>query len=168
MSFLEFIHGNQGAVIAATAALGGVLITAIFNVLQKYLDNKHTKSIKRLEIVIDFEKCHLIEPILTFLDADLIAMRDVYNIIFINKVDRENISIKNEHLQSLPSVKARIRGLGDKELSQKFDVFTRKRLLIGNAIETVGSDPYKELESGIELAGEIICLLLKRVRMLEN
>ena len=123
---------------------------------------------KRMEVFIDFEKKQFLEPILSFLDADLSAMREVYNLSLTDKKERGTVVIKHEHLANLPAVQARVKGLGDPNIYEKFRSFSHKRVKIGNAIETQGKDPYIELESAIEIAGELMGLVFKRVREISN
>ncbi len=95
-------------------------------------------------------------------------MCEVYDLIFVDKAERNNVKIENNHLSQLPSVQARIKGLGDEKLYQEFRSFSHKRLKIGNALESPNKDPYIELESAIEIAGGIMNLLFERAKKIEN
>lgn len=165
---MKIITGNETAIISASAALIGVFLTVLANLFQKWLDMRHAKNMKKLEFAIEFEKNHLLEPILSFIDSDLATLREVYALGFINKEDWDKVKIKSEHLNALPSVSARVKGLGDEIIYNKFNEFTRKRILIGNAINSDEKDSFKELESAIELAGEIMYLLFERAKKIKS
>jgi hypothetical protein len=168
MQLLDIIERNETAIITASAALFGVLLTAIVNLFQKWLEMQHAKNMKKIDFAIDFEKKQLLEPVLSFLDSDLSAMRDVYTLIFVDKKDRSSVKVESQYLSQLPAVQARVKGLGDEVLYNKFCEFSRKRLKIGNAIENPTKDPYEELESAIDIAGELMGLLFKRAENIKS
>ena len=168
MQIFDIIKGYEAAVIAAFAALSGVFLTGLINVFQKWLDMRHARSMKKIDFAVDFEKKQLLEPVLSFLDSDLSTMRQVYSLVFVEKAERSSVKIESSHLSQLPAIQARIKGLGDEHLYTKFSEFSRKRIKIGNAIEHPDKDPYTELESAIELAGEIMCSLFERAKSIKN
>lgn len=168
MQVIDIIKGHESEVIAAFSALSGVFLTAVFNVFQKWLDMRHAKNMKKIEFAIDFEKKQLLEPVLSFLDSDLATIREVYSLVFKSKKDRGSVIIEDKHLAQLPSVQARIKGLGDDDLYEKFNEFSRKRRKIWNAIENQNNDPFDELESAIAIAGEIISSLLEQAKRISK
>ena len=162
MSIFEYVNENETAIISAFSALLGVLLTLTFNMLQKWLDMRHAVNMKKIDFAIEFQKKHLIEPVILFLDSDLASMREVYSLVFENEPKKSNAKIKIDHLVMLPSIHARVKGIGDENLDKLFSAFTIKRLKIGNAVFNQDKDPYIELQSAIELAGEIIFILLEQ------
>ena len=168
MNWFEYFDGYQTALVTTSGALFGVIITSVFHLIQKYFANRHERNMKKLDFVAKFKSEQLVEPVIKFLDSDLAAMQETYSLVFVDKGSRSNFQIKSDHLASLPAVTARVKGLGDPKLNALFDEFTRKRLSIGNSIDSVGKDPFKELQSAITLAGDIVGLLLDKVRDVEN
>ncbi|MBM2835637.1 MAG: hypothetical protein HW406_2798 [Candidatus Brocadiaceae bacterium] len=168
MTIAEIIKGHETAVISGSFVLLGVFLTLVVNSIQKFIDNRHTLRIKRLDLSINIEKTHLLEPVIEFIDRDLGAMQAVYALIFVDKKERSEVKIDNTHLSNLTAIEARIKGMGDKKLNDKFRDFTHKRIKIGNAIEHPGKDPYDELKQAIELAGDIMNSLFVRLKNLKN
>jgi hypothetical protein len=173
MSITELIKGHETAVISGSFALLGVALTLAANSIQKFFENRHSLKLKRLELAIELEKKHLLEPVIEFLDYELSAMQAVYSIIFVKKEDRANVRIDNTHWSKFPSIEARIRGLGDNELNHNFHEFSLKRIKIATAIknpdmiESKEEHPFEQLQEAIELGGKVLKSLFHKLKELE-
>jgi hypothetical protein len=121
-----------------------------------------------LELVIELEKQHLLEPVIEYIEQDLSAMQEVYNLIFVDHQDRSKVKINNTHLSQLSAIQSRIRGLGDPALNNNFSDFSRKRIKIGNAVDQRDKDPYEELQEAIDLAGKIMNSLFDKLKNIKN
>lgn len=172
MPIAELIKGNETAIIAGSFTLLGVIIASVFNVILRVIENMQARKLKRLELAMEIEKTHLLEPTIEFIDHDLAAMQDVYSLIFVDRKDRKEVFIDNTHIARLPSIQARLRGLGDPELNRKFRDFSNKRIKIGTAVEhrheAPNEDPYEQLQQAIDLAGEILNTLFKKLKNLKS
>ena len=104
----------------------------------------------------------IIRPVIDFLERDLIAIQRVYNLSLVQKTERREIIIDNEHIWLLTAAQARIEAAGDPVLCDKFDEYSRKRLKMGNAVEIGNEEAFEELEATKTLASDIIALLIKR------
>ena len=168
MPITDLIKGHETAVISGSFALLGVFLTLVVTSIQKCIDNLHSLKIKRLELVIEIEKQHLLEPVIEYIEQDLSAMQEVYNLIFVDHQDRSKVKINNTHLSQLSAIQSRIRGLGDFALNNNFSDFSRKRIKIGNAVDHRDKDPYEELQEAIDLAGKIMNSLFDKLKNIKS
>lgn len=169
MSLEDLINNNQTAFLTLIGAISGVVITQAANLISRWIDHRNNLKIKSLDLAIEIEKKYLIEPVVSFIDKDLKSMQKTYALVFKSKEDRPNFNLDNEHVFELSSIQARIKGLGDNHLSEKFEEFSIARFGIGTAVSNAEVNvAYKKLDVAIKLAGEILELLLKKLRKIEN
>jgi hypothetical protein len=163
----DLINNNQTAFLTLIGAIMGMVITQVANLVSKYIDHKNNLRIKRLDLSIELEKKYIIEPVVSFIDNELKLMQKTYAVVFKSRGDVGNFD--KEHIFWLSSIQARLNGLGDSGLIEKFEEFSRARLSIGNAVSDANvNDAYKRLDEAIKLAGEILELLFKKLKKIKN
>jgi hypothetical protein len=115
---------------------------------------------------MNFEKQHFFDPIISFLDLDLAAMREIYSLQFLSESEskRAKVELNPSHLHKLPAIQARVIALGDEELSLNFKKFSHSRIKISQAIGSLEKDTFTELKNGIDLAGNIMNTLFERMK----
>lgn len=161
MWFDDLIQNNQSAVLTLIGTISGAIIVLVGNLAYRWLEHKNMIKLKRLDLVIDIEKKYLIEPVVSFIDDDLKLMQEIYDTLVTNKPIP---SLNNKHIFKLSSIQARIQGLGDGVLCEKFEEFSRVRLSVGNAVSNGNWDgAQNNLNKAITLAGKILELLFKKL-----
>ncbi|MCF6156445.1 MAG: hypothetical protein E3K36_14665 [Candidatus Brocadia sp.] len=169
MSLEDLINNNQTAFLTFIGTISGVGITQAANLFFRWIDHRNNLKIKRLDLAIELEKKYLIDPVVSFIDKDLKSMQKTYALVFNSKEGRPNFDLDKEHVFVLSSIQARIKGLGDSHLSEKFEEFSRARVGIGTAVSDAEVNAaYKKLDGAIKLAGEILELLFKKLRKIEK
>ena len=169
MSLEELINNNQTAFFTLVGTIFGVVVTQVANLVSKCIDHRNNLKIKSLDLAIELEKKYLIEPVVSFIDKDLKLMQKTYALVLQPKEDRPRFNFDNEHVFELSSIQARIDGLGDSSLSEKFKKFSRARVGIGTAVSDAEvEEAYKKLDGAIKLAGELLELLFKKLKKIEN
>lgn len=163
----NLVAGNEKLVLGSLFTLFGVLVAGIINFLLKRLELSHARKMKKIEFASSFKQENLFKPVVSFLESDLIALQAVYGLLFVEKKDRREVKINNDHLVMLSSIEARIKALTDSATYEKFNEYSRKRLRIGNALENIELDPYVELKSAIELASNIMKTLYEQATDIE-
>ena len=153
------VSGAVGATLGAVVSLAGVAITSWFNLKAKDKEAVNARRLKFLENSIDFQKRHIVEPVIAFLESDLRLISYVYECGLVKDTPAKKPEL-SEHIRLLAMTEARIKTLGDKSLEDKFRVFTRKRLEVGNEIlDEIQRDhkaAYEKLQEAITLASEIL------------
>ena len=165
----DFIKNNQPAVLMLIGTVSGVVIAQAGHLISKWVDHRNNLKIKRLDIAVELEKKYLIEPVVSFIDRDLGLMQKTYAKMFESEEGNASFSFDNTNVFELSSVQARVKGLGDRRLNEKFEEFSRARIGIGTAVaDAKTQNAYKQLDEAIKLAGEILELLFKKLRKIEN
>ena len=62
MEIFEIIKGHEIAVITASFALLGVLLTAVVTICSKWLDMRHARNMKKLELRSTLKKNNYLSP----------------------------------------------------------------------------------------------------------
>ncbi len=167
MDWGAFIDKNANSIIPVIATLGGMIISQLCNILKIRIETKKQIAIKKVDAAIEFEKNHIIEPILSYLDSELKFMIAIYR-EGLSSGDKAEDIFKPEHILNLSCISARIRALGDETLNEKFDKFTLKRFDIANRIlkDSPNRNPSianKQLQAAEQLAGEILSILKEKI-----
>jgi len=165
----DLIKNNQSAFLMLIGTVSGVVIAQAGHLISKWIDHRNNLKIRRLDIAVELEKKHLIEPVVSFIDKDLESMQKTYAKVFKSREDKANLSLDKEHVFELSYIQARVKGLGDSRLNEKFEEFSRARIGIGTAVADAEINiAYKQLDEAIKLAGAILELLFKKLRKIEN
>lgn len=163
--------GVVGATLGVIGSLAGVAITSWFNLKAKDKEAANARKLKFLDNSIDFQKRHVVEPIIAFLESDLKLISYVYECGLEKDTPPKNPE-QSVHIRLLAMTEARIKTLGDKLLEEKFRVFTRKRLEVGNKIlDEMRRDPnaaYEKLQEAITLASEILVSVKDKIQRSET
>ena len=165
---LELLKGHETAVISGTFTLIGVLLALAAGFINKWIGKRHDLNLKKLDFAMNLEKQQLFDPVISFLDLDLATMREIYSLESMDENQRGEVKINLSHLHQLPAIQARVRGLGDEELSSKFSEFSHSRKKISQALDSLEKDSFTELQKGIDLAGEIMNKLFERMNAIKN
>jgi len=165
----DLIINNQPALLMLIGTVSGVIIAETGHLLSKWVDHRNKLKLRRLDMAVELEKKYLIEPVVSFIDRDLALMQTTYAKIFELKEEKERFSIDSTHVFELSAVQARVKSIGDPHLNDKFEEFSRIRICIGTAVSDAKTEEaYKELNKAIISAGEILELLFKRLKKIEN
>lgn len=159
MGISELIKGNLPAIIAVAGTLLAVLITQLFNWLNKRSEFYYQHNLKKTDQQIAFENNEVIKPVLDFLENELRLITKVYQ-----KGLNKEVTIEDElseHILGMSMVGARIRILGNNILNEKYEEFTRLRIPI--SFDALNEDGNKDINTAFEnmkkaelLASEII------------
>jgi hypothetical protein len=169
MSLGDLVKNNPVAILTLLGTVCGVVITQAANLIAKGLDYRNNLKTRRLDLAIELEKKYLIEPVVLFIDKDLKAMQKTYAQALESEDDKVNFILDNEHVFELSSLQARVKGLCDSSLNEKFEEFSGAKIRIGTSVSNGEvNNAYKQLDEAIKLAGEILELLFKRLRKIEN
>jgi len=161
----DLVNNNQPAFLMLIGTVFGVVIAQVGHLISKWIDHRNNLKIKRLDMAVQLEKKYLIEPVVSFIDRDLGLMQKTYARIFKSKETNTSFSIDNTHVSELSAVEARVKGIGDRHLKEKFQEFSRARIRIGTAAaDGKTNNAYTRLEEAISLAGEILELLFKKLK----
>lgn len=85
----DLIKNNQAAFLTLLGTLAGVIITQVAYLVSKSIDYRNNLKIRRLDLAIELEKKHLIEPVVLFIDRDLKAMQKTYAKAFSQKTMKQ-------------------------------------------------------------------------------
>ncbi len=164
MEISELIKNNFPAIIALTGTLLGVLITQLFNWLNKRSEFYHQHKLKKTDQQIVFENNEVIKPVLDFLKKELCLITKIYQ-----KGLNKEVSIEDElseHILEMSMVGARIRILGNNILNKKYEEFTKLRIPI--SFDSLNEEGNKDINTAFEnmkkaelLASEIISEIKK-------
>lgn len=160
---------NQPAFLMLIGTVFGFVITQAGHLISKWVDQRNKMKIKRLDMAVELEKKYLIEPVVSFMDRDLVLMQKTYSRMFELEKDNTSFSIDTAHVFELSAVQARVKGIGDRHLNEKFEEFSRARSGIGTAAaDHKTNEAYTKLVETISLSGEILELLFKKLKKIEN
>ena len=159
MEISDLIKNNFPAIIALAGALLGVIITQLFNWLNKRSEFHHQHNLKKTDQQIAFENNEVIKPVLDFLEKELRLITKIYQ-----KGLNKEVSIEDdqsEHILEMSMVGARIRILGNSILNKKYEEFTRLRIPISfDSLNEEGNrdinNAFKNMKKAEMLASEII------------
>ncbi len=161
----DLVKNNQPAFLMLLGTLAGVVITQAGHLFAKFLDYRSRLKIKRLDMVVEVEKTYLIEPVVSFIDRDLALMQRLYARIFESEKDKTSLHLDSTYVFELSAVQARVKGLGDKHLNEKFKEFSQARIGIATDIE---GKAHTQLKQAISLAGELLVILFNTLKKKEN
>ncbi len=169
MRLTDLIINNQAAFLMLIGTLCGVIITQLGYLLSKSIDHRNNLKLKRIDMALELERKYLIEPIVSFIDRDLELMQRTYAKVFESKEEKAGFDIDGSYVFELSAIQARVKSIGDPHIDDKFEEFSRTRIKIRAAVSHAKTEEaYKELNKGITAAGEILELLFKRLKEMEN
>ena len=168
MEVSQFLDKNGTAIIAVIGTISGVLITALANLMQKKSEWINQKRLRKLECSIEFEQRYLIEPIIEYIEAELQLLQRIYAKGF--EKDTSPISeMFLEHHWKMLLTSSRVKVYGNKELIDRFESFTRKRIEIGNrTLEPKNELAYGNLKEAESIAAEILTTLKNKLSDIET
>jgi hypothetical protein len=166
MDIGQFLDKNAGAIIAVAGTIFGVLVTALFNLWQKKAEWINQKRLRQLERSIDFEECYLIRPTVEYMEAELQILQRIYS-----KGVEKDSTITPDMYQGqfwkMLLTSARVKVYGNKELTDTFEAFTRKRIEMGNSIFDQDHKnlnlAYRELKEAESIAVQIFTTLKNKL-----
>jgi hypothetical protein len=147
----------------------GVVIAVVANIAMKRIDHRNAIALKRIEIGTELEKKYLLEPLVSFMDKELQLMQKLYAHKLQPEGQTDCPGPVSEHYLELSVTEARVRALGDNILVEKFEAFSRTRIGVGTyADEGKSEEALRELKAAIKLAGEMLGLLFRKLRKIEE
>jgi hypothetical protein len=171
MEVSQFFDKYGAAIIAVFGTISGVLITAFANLLLKKNEWINQKRLRKLERSIAFEERNLIVPIVEYIEAELQHLQRIYAKGF----ERDTSTIPEmlqEHHWKMVLTSARVKVYGNKELIDRFESFTRKRIEIGNfALDPKNKNlnlAYGDLKEAESIAAEILTTLKNKLSDIET
>lgn len=166
MTVWELIQNNQTAFLTLLGTLSGAFIAQLFDLISKYIDQRNVLKNKKFDLGVELEKKYLIEPLINFIDNDLRSIQKTFATVFSN----EDIEIDNKYVFELTLIKARVDGLGDKILSDKFREFSNCRVAVNTKVynRQGAIEPFEELNKSISLAADILKILFNKLKSAKN
>lgn len=165
------LAGVVGAAFGVIGSLAGVFITSWFNLKAKDKEAENAQRLKFLDNSSDFQKRHIIEPVIALLESYLKQLSFVYECGL--KKDTPITSPELiEYVHRLAMAEARIKAFGDKSLEEKFRVFIRKCFEMGSRISDERrrdlNAAYENLQEAITLASEILVSMKEKLQRSET
>lgn len=163
MDFFQFLDKNSAALIPVFSTITGILLTQICNFLLKKNELENQIKLKKFENSMEFEKQNLINPIIEFIEVELMVIRKICE----QQLKDAGLSGKIggvNHLSKASIIAAKIKVFKNEEINKKFDEFIKKRWKINentNKNED-NSKSIKEMKEAEMIASEILEIFRSR------
>lgn len=162
MEETSFFVKHGASLIAVSSTLIGIIVTQLFNYLNKQKEFGERSKESALERDRDFQKTNIIDPLLRFLEQDLKMAQQVYS----NGLHQKSDAIECDHQVNMVMLSAKIQAM-DSKLHRKYEEYTREKVALNT--KALSEDEhtkdidgaYKSLEKLKLLASEIILGLSK-------